>query len=93
VLNTDQPACFIASYLLDSSVEIEDVFWGLYYWLDMHPTETVLVSMKVDNGNNTAALQQRLYNLMTNAEISSYWVRNSTVSNVLLFWDYDLRGR
>jgi 1-phosphatidylinositol phosphodiesterase len=76
---------FIGSYLLDSSVEIEDVFWGLYYWLDMHPTETVLVSMKVDNGNNTAALQQRLYNLMTNAEISSYWVRNSTVSDTLLF--------
>jgi 1-phosphatidylinositol phosphodiesterase len=83
---------FIGSYLLDSSVEIEDVFWGLYYWLDMHPTETVLVSMKVDNGNNTAALQQQLYNLMTNVEISNYWVRNSTVSNVLFLRSDDLCG-
>ena len=50
---------------MDPNAQLEDIFWGIYHWLDGHPTETILVSVKVDNGNNTAELQQKVYNLIT----------------------------
>ncbi|KAG8822027.1 hypothetical protein FRC17_009685 [Serendipita sp. 399] len=65
--------------MLSNTVELVNIFWGLYYWLDQNPTETVLVSVKVDNGNNTAALQQQIYNLMNGPEVSDYWVHNTTL--------------
>lgn len=68
-----------ASYLLDSTAQLEDIFWGLYHWLDSHPTESVLVCIKVDNGNNTAALQRQVYDLITSPETSDYWVWNTTL--------------
>jgi 1-phosphatidylinositol phosphodiesterase len=67
-----------SSYLLSSKAELVDIFWGMYYWLDLHPTETLLVSLKVDNGNNTIALRQQVYDLMTGGQ-SDYWVKNTTV--------------
>ncbi|KAG9053692.1 hypothetical protein FS842_007421 [Serendipita sp. 407] len=70
---------FHASYQLSSSVELVDIFWGLYHWLDQNPTETVLVSVKVDNGNSTAALQRQVYDLMNGPEVSDYWVHNTTL--------------
>ncbi|PVF98456.1 PLC-like phosphodiesterase [Serendipita vermifera] len=70
-----------SSYLLSSKAELVDIFWGLYHWLDLHPTETILVSMKVDNGNNTVALRQQVYDLM-NGEQKGYWVRNTTLPNL-----------
>ncbi|CAG7853059.1 SubName: Full=Uncharacterized protein {ECO:0000313/EMBL:CCA72524.1} [Serendipita indica DSM 11827] len=68
-----------SSYLLDETAELEDIFWGMYYWLDQNPTETVLVSVKVDNGNNTAALQQQVYTLMNSPDVADYWVHNFTL--------------
>jgi 1-phosphatidylinositol phosphodiesterase len=67
------------SILLDNTAILEDVFWGLYYWLDANPTETILVSIKIDNGDNTVALQQQLYSLFTDADVADYWVHNNTV--------------
>jgi hypothetical protein len=67
------------SIQLDPTAQLEDVFWGLYYWLDTNPTETVLVSIKIDNGDNTAALQQQLYGFFTDTEVADYWIHNNTV--------------
>ena len=64
---------------MDPNAQLEDIFWGIYHWLDGHPTETILVSVKVDNGNNTAELQQNVYNLITGADVKDYWVQSSLV--------------
>jgi len=45
--------------VLDPNAQLEDIFWEIYHWLDGHPTETILVSFKVDNSNNTAELKQK----------------------------------
>ena len=68
------------SALLDSTAQLVDVFWGLYKWLDAHATETVVVSVKVDNGNSTASLQQTIYDLVTGQDVAQYWVQSAAVS-------------
>jgi 1-phosphatidylinositol phosphodiesterase len=65
--------------LLDQTAQLEDIFWGLYKWLDGHPSETVIVSVKVDNGNTTASLEQTIYNLVTGQDVSDYWVQSTTL--------------
>ncbi|PLW43510.1 hypothetical protein PCASD_06770 [Puccinia coronata f. sp. avenae] len=40
---------FHASALLSTTATLPDVLLGFYKWLDHHPTETILVSIKVDN--------------------------------------------
>jgi hypothetical protein len=70
----------LANVLLDQTAQLEDIFWGLYQWLDGHSTETVIVSVKVDNGNTTASLEQTIYNLVTGQDVSNYWVQSTTVS-------------
>lgn len=77
----------LADYLLDSNADLEDIFWGMYYWLDNNPTETVLVSVKIDNGNNTAALQQQVFTLLTDPTVSDYWVQGFTASS--FHWLYN----
>ena len=66
---------------MDPNAQLEDIFWGIYHWLDGHPTETILVSVKVDNGNNTAELQQKVYNLITGDTVKDYWVQSTLVCN------------
>jgi 1-phosphatidylinositol phosphodiesterase len=66
--------------VLDANAQLEDIFWGIYHWLDGHPTETILVSVKVDNGNNTAELQQKVYSLITSDDVKDYWVQSTLVS-------------
>jgi len=63
--------------VLDPNAQLEDIFWGIYHWLDGHPTETILVSVKVDNGNNTAELQQKVYDLITGDNVKDYWVQST----------------
>ena len=65
--------------VLDPNAQLEDIFWGIYHWLDGHPTETILVSVKVDNGDNTAELQQKVYNLITGDNVKDYWVQSTLV--------------
>ena len=43
--------------VLDPNTLLEVIFWGIYHWRNGHPTETILVSVKVENGDNTAELQ------------------------------------
>ncbi|KIM24702.1 hypothetical protein M408DRAFT_331671 [Serendipita vermifera MAFF 305830] len=64
---------------LDETAQLVDVFWGLYKWLDTHPTETVIVSVKVDNGNSTATLEQSIHDLVTGQDVADYWVQSTTL--------------
>jgi len=43
--------------VLDPNAQLEVIFWGIDHWRNGHPTMTILVSVKVDNGDNTAELQ------------------------------------
>jgi hypothetical protein len=76
--------------LLDQTAQLEDIFWGFYKWLDDHTTETLIVSVKVDNGANSATLQQKVYDLVTGQDVNAYWVQSATVSDASYFWIVNL---
>jgi len=52
------------SAVLNPHAQLEDIFWGIYNWLDEYPTEAILVSVQVDNDDNTAELQQKVCSLI-----------------------------
>ena len=59
---------------------MEDVFFGLYYWVERHPTETLLVSMNYEPGTgtpNNASLQERIYQILTGELAKEYWMQSS----------------
>lgn len=74
-----------ADTLLSSTASLEDVLWGFYYFLERHPTETLLVSLKIDHGSTGLSVQQAAYPLITAPEISDYWVQSDTVCTILDF--------
>ena len=81
-----QPQTILAKALLSPTTRMEDVFFGLYYWLERHPTETVLVSMNYEPGTGTpndASLQERIYRILTSELAKEYWMQTS--GNVRLF--------
>jgi 1-phosphatidylinositol phosphodiesterase len=57
---------------------VEDVFFGLYNWLDRHSTEAVLVSINHEGNTGTpddAAFYEKLYNILNNPLAKKYWVQ------------------
>ena len=71
---------WIGDALLSDTVQLDDVLWGLYHFLDTHPTETIFASLKVDHGDpNAYILQETFYNL-TSAPVVPYWTESSIVS-------------
>ncbi|KAH7097630.1 PLC-like phosphodiesterase [Auriculariales sp. MPI-PUGE-AT-0066] len=68
--------------LLDPNAQLEDVLWGMYHWLDDHPTETLVVSLKVDSGDTTADVQQKVRGYTTSAPGSDYWITDATLGNL-----------
>ena len=69
---------------------MEDVFFGLYYWLDRHPMETVLVSMNYESGTGTpndASLQERVYRILASELAKEYWMQNSGKVRFFFFVD------
>ncbi|PVF93124.1 PLC-like phosphodiesterase [Serendipita vermifera] len=66
------------SVLLDQTAQLVDVFYGLYKWLDAHTSETIIVSVKVDEGQNTVTLQQSVYDAVTGTDVADYWVQGTT---------------
>jgi len=65
--------------LLSDTVQIEDILWGLYHFLDVHPKETLIVSLKVDHGDaNDATLQKTLHDQFTTAPTNDYWVQDGS---------------
>ncbi|KAF8066685.1 PLC-like phosphodiesterase [Lyophyllum atratum] len=66
--------------LLAPHTTLEDVLFGLYSWLDKHPTEAVLVSMNYEGGTGTpndAALQEHLYNVFQSDLAKKYWLQTN----------------
>ncbi|POV96726.1 hypothetical protein PSHT_14992 [Puccinia striiformis] len=69
-----------ASALLSTIATLPDALLGFYRWLDEHPSETILISIKVDNatfGNppskgqpSSKRLQIMLYDLLTKTEMA-----------------------
>jgi 1-phosphatidylinositol phosphodiesterase len=71
---------WVGDFLLSDSAQLEDVLWGLYNFLDAHPTETIMVSLKIDHGDvNDPTLQNTLYSQFTTAPTSDYWVQAEIV--------------
>lgn len=68
--------------LLAPQTTLEDVLFGLYAWLDKHPTEAVLVSMNFEAGSgsrNDVALQEHLYSIFQTDLAKKYWVQDNGI--------------
>ena len=80
---------FHASALLSTTATLPDALLGFYKWLDDHPSETILISIKVDNatyGNppdkgqpSSKILQLMLYELLTGSEMArNHWLQEDS---------------
>jgi len=81
--STNKLRVYHADALLSSTVELEDVLWGFYHWLDAHPTETLLVSLKVDHGTDSLPVQEAAHALITTSPVSDYWVQSTSLPSSL----------
>ena len=74
--------------LLSPTTRMEDLFFGLYAWLDRHPTEAVLVSLNYEPGSGTrddSRLQEHLYHILNGELAQRYWIRKfGTVSRYFI---------
>ena len=80
ILLNSELELFLAKALLSPTTRMEDVFFGLYYWLEKHPMETVLVSMNHESGTGTpndAAIQEKVYRILTSELAKEYWMQNN----------------
>lgn len=66
---------------LDEEAELEDVLWGLFDWLNKHPTETLVVSLKRDDAPNEhdAIIQKKIADIMDGKETQDYWFQTPNV--------------
>ncbi|KIJ54995.1 hypothetical protein M422DRAFT_775161 [Sphaerobolus stellatus SS14] len=81
--NTGVLRVYHADTLLSSTASLEDVLWGLYFFLDHHPSETLLVSMKVDHGDNSDSVQQTALSYITGSDVSTYWIQSTSLPQSL----------
>ncbi|KAF9527469.1 PLC-like phosphodiesterase [Crepidotus variabilis] len=66
--------------LLAPTTRVEDVFFALYKWLDSHPTEAILASIKYEGGSGTpedSAFYEKLYNVLNSPLAQKYWVQTN----------------
>ena len=79
-----------AAALLAPTTTMTDVFFGLYQWLNIHPTEAVLVSINYEGGTGTpydAKIQEMVYDIINSDIGKTYWVQTSeSVRSILLFY-------
>jgi len=62
--------------MLSPTTRMEDVFFGLYHWIDEHPSEAILVSLNYEPGTGTsddARLQEKLYHILIDPLAKRYW--------------------
>ncbi|KAG8798558.1 hypothetical protein FRC17_007390, partial [Serendipita sp. 399] len=70
--------------LLDEGAEVVDIIWGLHAWLKEHPHETIIVSLKVDNGDPYAAdVQEHMQRVLEDTYRRGFWVNNVTTVTTL----------
>lgn len=65
--------------LLSPTAELVDVLYGFYKFLDDHPTETLMLSIKADNTTwqpSQFALEEAVYNLTTCELGQQFWVQD-----------------
>ena len=79
-----------AAALLAPTTTMTDVFFGLYQWLNKHPTEAVLVSINHEGGTGTpydTKIQEMVYDIINSDIGNKYWVQTSgSVRSLLLFY-------
>ncbi|PPQ88174.1 hypothetical protein CVT25_005139 [Psilocybe cyanescens] len=66
--------------LLSPTTRMEDVLFGLYNWLDDHPTEAVLVSINHEGGTGTPddpTFYIKLYKILNTPLAQKYWVQTN----------------
>ncbi|KAG8759507.1 hypothetical protein FRC14_005795 [Serendipita sp. 396] len=70
--------------LLDEGAEVVDIIWGLHGWLREHPHETIIVSLKVDNGDPYAAdVQEHMQRVLDDTSRREFWVADVTTRTTL----------
>ncbi|PVG02137.1 PLC-like phosphodiesterase [Serendipita vermifera] len=77
---------FHSEALLDENAEVEDIIWGLKAWLELHPTETIFVSLKVDkvgegNSQDDQTLKDLIGEVLTHTQ--AFWVDNPVTTTTL----------
>ncbi|KAG9011745.1 hypothetical protein FRB94_007735 [Tulasnella sp. JGI-2019a] len=96
--NDGKVMLYHADALLSDTAQIVDVLYGLYYFLDAHPSETIIASIKVDHGvESDPTLQQLLYDQFTTSPTNDYWVQGEDLvtlgaarHKIVLFRRYNL---
>jgi 1-phosphatidylinositol phosphodiesterase len=66
--------------MLGPTTTLQDVLYGLYNWLVLHPSETVLVSINQEDGSNTIQdikFEEILFATLNNALGKRFWLQVS----------------
>jgi 1-phosphatidylinositol phosphodiesterase len=66
--------------LLSETATVEDTLFGFYAWLDVHPTETLMLSFQYEgsttlHGTNDADVQLNLFNILTSDAAKKYFLQ------------------
>ena len=78
---TNSTLVFYHSQALQSeTATVEDVLFAFYQWLDLHPTEAVLLSFQYESGtkefaSNDATVQLNMFNILTSPSAQQYFVQ------------------
>lgn len=83
-----------AQALLSEKATVEDVLFGVYSWLDDHPSETVFLSLQFEGStspyaSHDATLQLQLYNTLTSPAAREYIIQTKNELGAL----GDARGK
>ncbi|KAH7105118.1 PLC-like phosphodiesterase [Auriculariales sp. MPI-PUGE-AT-0066] len=70
---------FHGELMLDSTAELVDILWGCYQFVESHPTEALLVFLKIDNGSMDAFVRGAIRNLLTSALARDFWLLDAAV--------------
>jgi hypothetical protein len=66
--------------MLGPTTTLQDVLYGLYTWLTVHPTETVLVSILTEQGPsgiNDRKFEEILYATLNNKLAKKFWLQTA----------------
>ncbi|KAF9030300.1 PLC-like phosphodiesterase [Hymenopellis radicata] len=72
--------------MLDPNATLSDVLYGFYYWLSVHPSEAVLISINHEGGTGTPndqTLYEKMYQDLNDAAAKEFWVQaNGTLGTL-----------
>ncbi|SMR56217.1 unnamed protein product [Zymoseptoria tritici ST99CH_3D1] len=84
--------------LQSETATVADVLFGFYHWLDLHPSEAVILSFQHEHKNPDAGTQMALFEILTSPAAKKYLVQaRGTLGNlgeargkITLFRRFDL---